>query len=70
PQIGDGRVFVSEWAGFVEELLAQDLPTDHAGALNIALRASWLNEAAMAWMVSDEQLPGARWIVPSSRCIT
>ena len=55
PQIGDGRVFVSEWAGFVEELLAQDLPTDHAGALNIALRASWLNEAAMAWMVSDEQ---------------
>jgi hypothetical protein len=55
PQIGEGRLFASEWAGFAEELLAEGLPSEHRGALDRAVRAAALNEAASFWAGSDEQ---------------
>ncbi|MFG0293433.1 MAG: hypothetical protein ACF8MJ_09815, partial [Phycisphaerales bacterium JB050] len=54
PLIGEGAEFAREWAGYAEELLGEGLPSDHRGALDRAVRAARLNEAASLWIASDE----------------
>lgn len=55
PLIGEGAEFAREWAGYAEELLGEGLPSDHHGALDRAVRAARLNEAAALWIASDEE---------------
>ncbi len=55
PLIGEGLQFAREWAGYAEELLDQGLPSDHLGALDRAVRAARLNEAAALWIASEDE---------------
>lgn len=53
PQSGGGKEFAADWSGFAIELIETGFTTDEGSALNAAIRASWLNEAAELWFASD-----------------
>ncbi|XOV74717.1 MAG: hypothetical protein ACFHWZ_14590 [Phycisphaerales bacterium] len=54
PQVGDGRLFVAEWAGFAEEQLDSSIAQADRDALDAAVRAAFLNASAALWLDSNE----------------